>query len=214
MSKRRVGLYRSRVAFNWAWLTFAAVATIGLATTASASNETVASQEAKPQLPTEKQTSLGLYVTAREAYEKWKAAPEKVMILDVRTPEEFIFVGHAEMASNIPVAAQTYQWDADKKQFPMQPLPDFVSRVQKVAKPDDTLLVMCRSGGRSAIAVNLLGRAGFKNVYNITDGMEGDVVKDPDSIFRGQHLVNGWKNSGLPWTYHVDPVRMVLPAGR
>lgn len=33
---------------------------------------------------------------------------------------------------------------------------------------------MCRSGGRSAAAVNLLAGAGFTNVYNITDGMEGD----------------------------------------
>jgi rhodanese-related sulfurtransferase len=195
-------------------LAFLLVATIGLATTASAggtATEQPDSQTADSRLPAEKQTTLGLYVTAREAYEKWKAAPEKVTILDVRTPEEFIFVGHAEMAWNIPVAAQSYQWDADKKQFPMQPLPDFVSRVQKVAKPDDTLLVMCRSGGRSALAVNALGRAGFKNVYNITDGMEGDAVKDPDSVFRGQRLVNGWKNSGLPWTYHVAPERMLLP---
>jgi rhodanese-related sulfurtransferase len=198
----------------WVWLIVALVATIGLATTASATNDATASQEAKPQLSTEKQTTLGLYVTAREAYEKWKTQPEKVTILDVRTPEEFIFVGHADMAWNIPVAAQSYQWDADKKQFPMQPLPDFVSQVQKVVKPDDTLLVMCRSGGRSALAVNALGRAGFKNVYNITDGREGDVVKDPDSVFRGQRMVNGWKNSGLPWTYHIDPVRMVLPPVR
>jgi rhodanese-related sulfurtransferase len=106
-----------------------------------------------------------------------------------------------------------YKWDADKKQFPMLPLPDFVARVQGVAKPDDTLMVMCRSGGRSAIAVNLLAAAGFKNVYNITDGMEGDTVNDPDSVFRGQRLVNGWKNSGLPWTYDVNPARMVLPPG-
>jgi rhodanese-related sulfurtransferase len=155
-----------------------------------------------------------LYVTAREAYEKWKAAPDKVMVVDVRTPEEFMFVGHADMAWNIPVAAQVYQWDAGKKQFPMQPLPDFVSRVQKVAKPGDTLLVMCRSGGRSAIAVNLLAKAGFRQVFQITDGMEGDAVKDPDSVFRGQRLVNGWKNSGLPWTYHVGPERMVLPTDR
>jgi rhodanese-related sulfurtransferase len=61
-----------------------------------------------------------------------------------------------------------------------------------------------------ALAVNLLGRAGFKNVYNITDGMEGDVVKDPDGVFRGHRLVNAWKNSGLPWTYHIDPERMLL----
>jgi rhodanese-related sulfurtransferase len=152
-----------------------------------------------------------LYVTARQAYEHWQAAPDKVVILDVRTPEEYMFVGHAAMAWNIPVAAQLYQWDAGKKQFPMRLLPDFVSRVQKVAKPDDTLMVMCRSGGRSAMAVNQLAAAGFSNVYNITDGMEGDEVKDPDSVFRGQRLVNGWKNSGLPWTYDVDPARVVPP---
>lgn len=166
------------------------------------------------KVPADKQTTLGLYVTARQAYEEWKAAPEKVLVVDVRTPEEFLFVGHADMAWNIPVAAQSYQWDADKKQFPMKPLPDFVARVQKVAKPDATLLVMCRSGGRSAIAVNQLAQAGFKHVYQITDGMEGDAVKDPDSVYRGQRLVNGWKNSGLPWTYHADPARMILPAQR
>jgi rhodanese-related sulfurtransferase len=106
----------------------------------------------KANLPKEKQTLLGLYVTAKEAYEKWQAKAEKVKILDVRTPEEFLFVGHPPMAWKIPVAAQIYDWDADKKQFPMKPLPDFVSRVKEVAKPDDTIMVMCRSGGRSAIA--------------------------------------------------------------
>jgi rhodanese-related sulfurtransferase len=194
------------------------VAATGLASGPSAAaagaDEHPASRQATPGLPAGKQTTLGLYVTAREAYEQWKAAPGKVTILDVRTPEEFMFVGHADMAWNIPVAAQMYKWDADKKQFPMLPLPDFVARVQGVAKPDDTLMVMCRSGGRSAIAVNLLAAAGFKNVYNITDGMEGDTVNDPDSVFRGQRLVNGWKNSGLPWTYDVNPARMVLPPGR
>ena len=48
-------------------------------------------------------TSLGLYVTAREAYDMWQADPERVRILDVRTPEEYVFVGHAPMAWNIPV---------------------------------------------------------------------------------------------------------------
>jgi hypothetical protein len=61
------------------------------------------------QLPEGKRTTLGLYVTAAEAYEKWKAAPDKVNIIDVRTPEEFAFVGHPEMAWNIPLAFVTYQ---------------------------------------------------------------------------------------------------------
>jgi len=167
--------------------------------------------EVKKNIPKEKQTVLGLYVTAKEAYQKWQADPQKVKILDVRTPEEFLFVGHPTMAWKIPVAIQSYKWDAEKKQFPMKPLPDFVSRVSEVAKPDDTLLVMCRSGGRSAIAVNMLSKAGFKYVHNIIDGMEGDAVADPDSVFVGQRLVNGWKNSGCPWTYKLSPDRMLLP---
>jgi rhodanese-related sulfurtransferase len=167
--------------------------------------------ELKANLPEGKQTVLGLYVTAKEAYEKWKAEPDKVKILDVRTPEEFLFVGHPTMAWKIPVAVQIYEWDPEKKKYPMKPLLDFVSRVSEVAKPDDTLMVMCRSGGRSAIAVNFLAKAGFKHVHNIVDGMEGDPVGDPASVFLGQRLVNGWKNSGCPWTYKLTPDRMVLP---
>ena len=115
------------------------------------------------------------------------------------------------MAWKIPVATQSYEWDAGKGKFPMALIPDFVSRVSEVAKPDSTILTMCRSGGRSAIAANLLAQAGFTNVYNIVDGMEGDAVQDPDSLFRGQRLVNGWKNSGLPWTYDLAPDRLSLP---
>ena len=70
---------------------------------------------------------------------------------------------------------------------------------------------MCRSGGRSAFAVNMLSKAGFKNVYNIIDGFEGDKVKNPNSYFNGKRLVNGWKNSGAPWTYDLDPKLMYLP---
>jgi rhodanese-related sulfurtransferase len=170
--------------------------------------------ELNASIPKEKQTVLGLYVTAKEAYEKWKADPEKVMILDVRTPEEYLFVGHPTMAWKIPVAIQIYEWDADRKQFPMKPLPDFVSRVSEVAKPDRTIMVTCRSGGRSAIAVNMLAKAGFKNVYNIIDGVEGDTVEDPDSVYLGQRLKNGWKNSGCAWTYKLTPERMALPKVR
>jgi len=49
------------------------------------------------ELPEAKQTSLGLYVTAAEANDKWLASPDEVKILDVRTLEEYIYVGHAPM---------------------------------------------------------------------------------------------------------------------
>ena len=163
-----------------------------------------------PNLPEGKRTSLGLYVTAKEAYEMWRKAPEDVTILDVRTPEEYLFVGHPTMAWKVPVAVQSYVWDEAKGQFPMRPFPDFVARVQTIAKPDDTICVMCRSGGRSAIAVNLLAKAGFTRVFQIVDGMEGDVIKDADSVFNGQRMKNGWKNSGCTWTYKLTPDRLLL----
>jgi len=162
-------------------------------------------------IPKQKRTALGLYLTAKEAYEMWRADPDDVLIVDVRTPEEYLFVGHPPMAWKIPLAAQSYEWDAEKAQFPMKPLPDFVPRVRGVAKPDDTILVTCRSGGRSAMAANALAQAGFTKVYNIIDGIEGDGNGDSDSMARVQHLKSGWKNSGCPWTKKLTPERMVLP---
>jgi len=161
-------------------------------------------QETKPELPKEKQTSLGLYVTSREAYDMWKSAPDKIKILDVRTHFEYLYIGHSSVAWNIPIFFQWYEYDAINKHFPMKPNPDFMKQVTDVFQPEDIILVTCRSGGRSAMAVNQLAEAGFKNVYNITDGFERDIVSDPESLYQGQRLKNGWKNAGLPWTYNKD----------
>ncbi len=66
-------------------------------------NHLLLAQTVKPALPKEKQTTLELYVTAKEAYDMWKANPDKVKILDVRTQDEYIYIGHAAMAWNIPL---------------------------------------------------------------------------------------------------------------
>ena len=157
------------------------------------------------EIPKKKQTRLGLYATAKEAYEMWKTESDRTHILDVRTPEEYYFVGHAEMARNIPAGFVRYQWNTDKQEPVFVPNAEFVSSVKNRFGVSDTLLLTCRSGGRSALAVNALADAGFEKVYNIIDGMEGDLVNDPDSANHGKRMKNGWKNSGLPWSYEVDP---------
>jgi rhodanese-related sulfurtransferase len=136
-------------------------------------------------LPQSKRTSLGLYVTASDAFEKWKADPETVRIIDVRTPEEFRTVGVPEMAAKITLSTKPQE---------------FVGRVEQFAEPEDTVLVICRSGNRSAVAVEMLSKAGFKNAYTVIDGFEGDRNSDPTSPNYGKRTVNGWKNAGLPWT--------------
>lgn len=161
-------------------------------------------QESMSELPKSKQTTLGLYVTSQEAYEMWKDKPEKVKILDVRTLDEYIYIGHAAMAWNVVAFFQTSEWDAEKHHFSMKPNPDFLSQIKEVFDPEDIILVTCRSGSRSAMATNQMAAAGFKNVYNITDGFEGDKVKDEGSVYKGKRMVNGWKNSGALWTYALD----------
>lgn len=164
------------------------------------------------EVPERKRTTLGLYVTAAEAYEMWLSAADTVKVIDVRTPEEYAFVGHPEMSWNIPIAFVTYQRKDSRFEYGSRMNPDFVAHVLEVAAPTDVLLVTCRSGGRSAMAVNALAAAGFKNVYNIIDGVEGDKVHDPDSVFDGKRMRNGWKNSA-PWVYSIDPEKVILDEG-
>ena len=166
------------------------------------------------QVPENKRTTLGHYVTAEEAYEMWKNEPKKVHILDVRTPEEYVFVGHAEMARNIPLLFVKHEWNPETRQFVVEPNPDFIAEAKRQFKSTDTILVMCRSGDRSAMAVNALAKAGFVKVYNIIDGMEGDVVDDPKNKHHGKRMKNGWKNCGAPWTYEVNPEQTCLPGVR
>jgi rhodanese-related sulfurtransferase len=163
-------------------------------------------------LPKGKRTTLKLYVTSAEAFEMWKANPEKVKIIDVRTPEEFAFVGHAEMAWNVPLAFVNYHRDAGKTKHSVQWNPDFVDEVKGLAGPDDILLVTCRSGDRGAMAVNQLAAAGFTNTFNIIDGVEGDKVDDPGSVYHGKRMRNGWKNTA-PWIYGYDPEKIILKEG-
>jgi rhodanese-related sulfurtransferase len=168
--------------------------------------------DTRDNVPKEKQTTLGLYLTAAEAFDRWKSEPLATVVLDVRTPAEYVFVGHAPMAYNVPFAF----WQPDV--FPpdgkpvMKPNPDFLDRVRKIASPDDTLLVMCRSGERGAKACNVLAAAGFKKVYHVFDGFEGDEINDPTSAYNGKRMKNGWRNASLPWTYKLARNLMYLPA--
>ena len=164
------------------------------------------------QVLEEKLTSLGLYVTAREAYEMWKADPERIKVLDVRTNVEYALNGHAEMAANVPLVVPSYKWDIEKCEYTNVFNTDFVASVSRRYKLDDTILAMCRSGTRSAIAVNVLAKAGFTKVYNVIDGFDGDKVDDPESIWYGVRRRNGWKNSATPWTYKLDPTLVWLPS--
>ena len=71
---------------------------------------------------------------------------------------------------------------------------NFVSDVAGGLTPDQPIVVICRSGARSAAGASALTAAGFTEVYNVDDGFEGDP--DADS-----HRTGGWRGAGLPWKH-------------
>lgn len=165
-------------------------------------------------VPKKKQTTLGLYMSAKEAYDHMQAQGDKALFLDVRSHAEVNFLGMPTVAdANIPYM-QLSEWNAfdDKKQsYVMDVNSEFANQVERRLQAkglgkDDTIIVLCRSGSRSAKAADLLAKLGYTRVYSVLEGYEGDKAKEGPHA--GQRVVNGWRNQGLPWTYKLERSKM------
>jgi len=165
-------------------------------------------------LPAKKQTEFKLYVTASEAHNMISNNLDKTLFVDIRTRAEVNFLGTPTMIdANIPYMTPDMwsEWDAKKKSFKLAPNSDFLSAIEKRLHAkgldkNDTIVLMCRSGSRSSKAANLLKKAGYAKVYTVVDGYEGDKAKRGTN--KGQRVVNGWRNSDLPWSYKLDKSKM------
>ncbi len=131
-------------------------------------------------------------LTPQEAWDLIQKSP-KVLLIDVRSEMEFLFVGHPAGAIHVPWIDEP-DWTVN---------PNFVREVRRlvlggVVQGEETnpvpVVLICRSGKRSLEAGRALVAAGFVEVYNVTEGFEGDLD--------GQHhrsTVGGWRFHGLPW---------------
>jgi rhodanese-related sulfurtransferase len=102
-------------------------------------------------------------------------------LLDVRTQEEWDNVGRPDgenlgLKTHFITIVRSPDPAANK---------EFIEEVKKMIDPNKDLLVMCKAGGRSMMASQLLSQEKI-NCINISDGYEGN----------GEDL--GWKNEGLP----------------
>lgn len=77
--------------------------------------------------------------------------PDDVLMVDVREPDEWA-AGHAPGAVHIPMG-------------------DVPARIDELPATDDSLAVVCRSGGRSGRVVQWLVQQGF-DVVNVEGGMQ------------------------------------------
>ena len=169
------------------------------------------------RVPVSKQTKAGLYLDAREAHALKQQAGSQALLVDIRTRGEVIYLGMpTAVDAHIPFVDHPAgtPWDDKSARFRTEPNPDFEPELarrlaaQGLGK-QDTVILICRSGDRSARAVNLLTGLGYSKVYSVIDGFEGDVATEGPQA--GQRVVNGWKNAGLPWTYKLEKNKMYLP---
>jgi thioredoxin 1 len=148
------------------------------------------------------------YITALAAYEKSQEAPRKFQLLDIRTPEEYVFIGHPEAARNIPVMFMGYTYDEKMGRQAMLPNAEFAAEVQQHYSPDDHLAILGESGPRAAMAVRILSKSGFNHLYAVTHGFVGEKQGQADHPDYGKRRVNGWVNEGVPWTTALVPELM------
>lgn len=151
----------------------------------------------KDKVPKEKQTSLGLYLTAKEANLYVKTYGDKALFVDIRDPAELQTVGMpTNVDFNVPFKRINLgKWDVKKGQFALDTNKNFASEVEAKMKTkglttNDTLIVICGSGKRAAKAVDFLAKNGYTKVYSVVDGYKA------------------WQSDGLPWSREMDVTKM------
>jgi len=131
-------------------------------------------------------------LSPQQAWQLLQDEPRAVLI-DIRSSMEFLFVGHPCGAIHIPWIDEP-EWTEN---------PHFVTDIRKLllggAVCDDghgcaAVILICRSGKRSLDAGKTLMESGFRRVYHVDEGFEGELDEQ-----HHRSSVGGWRFHGLPW---------------
>jgi len=161
-------------------------------------------------------------ISPQMAFER-TSTEANVYILDVRTGQEWKWVGHpgpngladskgkglsfnSGTGLEEKVVNIAYWLDDGQGGFirgeDNGPQLYFDTDVTNILSTSDILLTLCRTGGRALLAAQHLGSLGY-TTYRIEHGFQGDANDEtkpgPDTLYRD---VNGWVNSKLP--YNAD----------
>jgi rhodanese-related sulfurtransferase len=126
-------------------------------------------------------------ISPRETWQALEQTPEACLV-DVRTPEEWQFIGIPDISAlGKQVALVSWQVAGGLNDRFMEEL-----KAAGISKTQPIYFI-CRSGARSLSAATAAAAEGYTTVFNVADGFEGP----PDATgHRGS--VAGWKASGLP----------------
>ena len=108
----------------------------------------------------------------------------RAVLVDVRSTEERKFVGHVPGSIHVAWATGTA----------LTRNPRFLRELEARVSKSDVLLLLCRSGKRSALAAEAATKIGFTAAFNVSEGFEGEL---DENGHRGH--VGGWRLHGLKW---------------
>jgi rhodanese-related sulfurtransferase len=162
------------------------------------------------EVPQKLHTPFGLYLTPNEAYNMKADEGDQVLLVDIRSRAELKYVGSSNLVdANIPYRFihEDLAWSDKSQTFRTQPNGHLIEDFEKllhIKNKDKTtaIILMCQSGHRAVKVAKRLHKAGFKQIYTQYQGFEG--IKARQGIFKGQRVINGWKNAGLPWSYKLN----------
>jgi rhodanese-related sulfurtransferase len=152
-------------------------------------------------------------ISPQEAFER-ASAEANVYILDVRSGQEWKWVGHPgpngradsngkglsyNSGANLVGKVINIAYKVDDGVGGLDDNLSFDTDVGEQFTTDDIVLTLCRSGVRALAAAQELGGLGY-TTYRIEHGFQGDrndeMKPGPDTLYRD---VNGWVNNKLPY---------------
>lgn len=140
------------------------------------------------------QTNVVDDVPVSVVWERLKADPTAVLI-DVRTRSEWAFVGLPDLSSlnRRPVLVEWLSFPDNRINAGFAD--ELAGQLEVLGvKKDTELYFLCRSGGRSRQAAQVMAAAGFRHCHNVAEGFEG-----PLDAMKHRGGQSGWKAEGLPW---------------
>jgi len=121
-------------------------------------------------------------IAPQDAWRLFKAG--EAVLVDVRSGEERKFVGYVPDSVHVAWATGTS----------LNRNPRFARELEAKTGKEAVVLLLCRSGKRSALAAEVATKAGLTKVFNVLEGFEGELDAEQQ---RGNQ--NGWRFHGLPW---------------
>ena len=151
------------------------------------------------KVPKNKQSTTGLYFTAKEASDHVAKNSKSTLFVDIRDPAEVFTVGMPSSADKVvPFKRLNLKgWNKKKSTFALAKNPDFSKMISTQLKAkkltnNDTIILICGSGKRAAKAASALKKSGFTKVYSVIDGYKG------------------WQKSKLKWSKKLDKNKISL----